>query len=131
MVTSDTTAVADAAVGIGFADDVAAPTPVLALDPPGPYADGQEVTIRGTGFPAGRDLAGDIGLCPADRDTRSEERCTYDLDPVTVGPDGTFTTSRSVHASHGAGACADTGCVIGWVIPKGATVARVPIEVTP
>ncbi len=48
-----------------------------------------------------------------------------------VGPDGTFTTSRPVSASLLlTGACSDTGCVIGWVVPKGATVAPVPIEVS-
>jgi hypothetical protein len=119
------------AAEITFAEGVVAPTPRMELDPPGPYVDGQEITVRGTGFPPGRDLGGEIGQCPADRDTRHEERCTYDLDPVVVGEDGTFTLTRIVSASLVfTGSCADTGCVLGWVIPKGATVAPVPIEVT-
>ncbi|HEX7133578.1 MAG TPA: neocarzinostatin apoprotein domain-containing protein [Iamia sp.] len=119
------------ATEITLAGDVVAPEPRLTLDPPGPYADGQEVTVRGTGFPPGRDLGGEIGQCPADRDTRYEERCVYDLDPVVVAEDGTLTLTRTLRASlHLTGSCADTGCVLGWVIPKGATVAPVPVEVT-
>ena len=131
MVESDASTTAVVAVEVDFAGGTVAPTPRIELDPPGPYVDGQEITVWGTGFPPGRDVSGEIAQCPAGLDTRFEERCTYDLDPVVVGDDGTFTTSRSVSAALlFTGSCADTGCVIGWVIPKGATVAPVPIEVT-
>lgn len=66
-------------VPMRFADGVIAPVPRLTIDPPGPYTDGQVVEVRGSGFPPGYDLSGNLGQCPADKDTAVEERCGYAL----------------------------------------------------
>ena len=117
-------------VPISFAPGTPTPNPRLVLDPPGPYADGQEVTVRGSGFRPGIEISQDLGQCPADKDTRIEERCGYDLGLSVVADDeGRFTTTfRLSNSLIYTGSCVTgPGCVLGWVIPHGPTLAKVPL----
>lgn len=119
-----------ASASIRFADDVVAPTPTLVLDPPGPYVDDQEITVRGSGFPPGVNMGRNLGQCPADKDTAVEERCSYAFTEALVADDGTFTMTRRLSdALAFTGSCVTgPGCVLGWVILHGTTVAKVPLE---
>ncbi len=117
-----------------FADGVAAPEPELILEPAGPYSDGQEITVRGHGFRPGLDLTGQLGQCPADKDTAVEDRCSRgELAPAVVAEDGTFsTTFRLSQSLMFTGSCVTgPGCHLGWVIPHGTTLAKVPLTFTP
>jgi hypothetical protein len=112
---------------ISFAPDAVAPVPRLSLSPSGPYQDQQEVTVTGTGFPPGFDISSGIGQCPADKDTAVEERCGYGsiaTDTVIVDEDGRFTTTIRMYAQP----CrTEAGCVLGWVLTHGPTLAKVPL----
>jgi hypothetical protein len=116
---------------VAFAEGVVAPVPSLRIEPTGPYRDGQHVTVRGSGFRPGHSLLGEIGQCPADKDTATEERCGYDLwtsvADVVPDADGRFTTTvRLVEQLAFTGTCrGEPGCVLGWVIPHGTTLAKV------
>jgi hypothetical protein len=116
-----------AQAAIPFADDVRPPVPELRLDPPGPYVDGQQVTLHGTGFPPGLVVTDAIGQCPADLDPAVEERCGYVTaggPAVVVADDGTFAATFPLHA----GSCpTPPGCVLAWVIPHGPMGASVPL----
>jgi hypothetical protein len=115
---------------IAFAPGVVAPIPRLVLDPAGPYVDGQEVLVRGSGFVPGTTVGGHLAQCPAGLDTRKEERCTYGAGfGDVVSGDGTFAVSVPVQESLlYTGSCREgSGCLVGWVISKGPTVAAVPI----
>jgi hypothetical protein len=102
--------------------------PSLTIEPAGPYRDGQVVTVNGVGFPPGEDLGSHLGRCPAWLDTRVEERCAYSLGGPTVAADGTFSASITLNSGLLVGSCRDEpGCVLGWVIPNGPTVAAVPL----
>jgi len=130
--TDEVTRVAE--VPFRFAPGVTASVPELRLDPPGPYTDGQTVTVHGTGFPPGLDLGGHLGLCPADKDTAVEERCNYPvITPITVGADGTFTVTMPLSDELTfAGPCATgPGCVLAWVIDHGPIAASVPLDFSP
>jgi hypothetical protein len=123
-------------VPFSFAEDVVAPTPRLQIQPDGPYLDRQTVTVTGTGFRPGLDLLGHLGQCPADKDTATEERCGYDIyttGGAVVGADGTFTaTARLYESLVFTGTCRGApGCVLGWVIPHGTTLAKVPLDFGP
>jgi len=134
-----TTAGGEAVVGtpLQFAPDVVAPVPSLTIDPTGPYRRDQLVTVRGSGFRPGHDMVGEIGQCPADKDTATEERCTYDLytsvGSVVVDANGRFTTTvRLTETLVFTGSCRGApGCVLGWVIPHGTTLAKVPLTFAP
>ena len=116
---------------ITFAAGVVAPTPALTLDPPGPYLHQQTVTVRGTGFPPGRDIGSELAQCPGDGQGPNAASCGYGSVSTWVAADGTFTLERKVFAfTLPAGACSDTGCVLGWLVGQGTTIAAVPIEVT-
>ncbi len=118
---------------LGFASDVVAPIPSLQVDPAGPYVDGHQVTVRGSGFRPGHDVAGEIGQCPADKDTATQERCSYDLAAAIVDASGRFTTTIRLNESLiFTGSCRGApGCVLGWVIPQGTTLAKVPLTFAP
>jgi hypothetical protein len=115
---------------IRFIEGLVPPTPMLRIEPAGPYRDGQEVTIVGSGFPPGIDLSGDIGQCPADKDTAVEERCGYDLRPVATDRAGSFTTTRTLYTTSPFGVdwATDPGSVLGWVLNHGPTVAVVELD---
>jgi hypothetical protein len=108
---------------LSFAPGVHPTAPSLKITPAGPYRDRQIVTVEGVGFPAGENVGSHLGRCPAELDTRTEERCTYDLGEDVVAPDGTFRTTYDLRACYGG-----AGCVLGWVITNGPTVASVPLE---
>lgn len=121
---------------VTFASNVVAPVPELRLDPPGPYSDGQEVTIHGSGFRSGLDLSGQIRQCPANLDTAVTERCGYPpqlTGPIVVGEDGTFTATLTLTQSLPlTGSCVgELGCVLAWVIPHGPIGARAPLDISP
>jgi hypothetical protein len=123
-------------VPVTFAANVVAPLPELRLDPPGPYTDGQEVTVHGSGFRAGVDLSGHLGQCPAQLDTAVAERCGYPSQlsgPILVGADGTFMATLALAQSLPlTGSCiGEPGCVLAWVIPHGPIGARVPLNFAP
>jgi len=109
-------------------------TPRLSIEPAGPYADGQDVIVHGSGFDPGK-LEGGIGECPAGDDTARYERCgRWDVDnPVTVGPDGTFSAPFRLFAAtpFGVDCRAAPGCVLAWVPPRKSMVAALPLEFTP
>ncbi len=117
---------------IRFTVGTTAPEPTLELSPPGPYTDRQVVTIRGTGFPPGRDLAGEIGQCPAHLDTAVEERCGYDpalLGSLLVDDGGNFTIDVTLFESLSlTGTCVGPpGCLLAWVLPHGPIASSVPL----
>ena len=100
------------------------------IDPAGPYTDKQEVTVTGTGFRPGMEVGGEIGQCPSDKDTSLEERCSYwDIGSHVVDDRGTFTmVVRLQESLLFTGSCKEgAGCHLGWVIPHGPTVAKVPL----
>lgn len=115
---------------LSFLDGAAVDEPRLTLDPTGPYTDGQVVQVRGTGFKPGSHVGGRIGQCPAGLDTRREERCGYtDVGENLVAEDGTFTSTIVLRESLMlTGSCREgPGCLVGWVINHGPTVAEVPL----
>jgi hypothetical protein len=117
-----------------FAAGVTASVPELQLDPPGPYVDGQTVTVHGTGFPPGSDLGGHLGLCPADKDAAVEERCNYPvITPIIVRADGTFTVQMPLSDELTlAGSCATgPGCILAWVLDHGPIATSVPLDFSP
>jgi hypothetical protein len=128
--------VADAAflpiveVPVAFAPGVLASEPRMWIEEPGPYTDRQEVTVRGENFRPGLAVGGRLAQCPNDKDTSLEERCGYWLQPDTVDSDGSFTTTTTLTESLlWTGSCIDgPGCHLGWVIPNGVTLAKVPLE---
>jgi hypothetical protein len=78
-------AVAALALSTGPASAAAAVT----ASPSSGLADGQSVTVTGTGFPAGAEVA--VSQC------RENTTCTDALATVTVGADGSFTAPYTVH----------------------------------
>jgi hypothetical protein len=123
-------------VPVTFAANVVAPVPELRLDPPGPYTDGQEVTVHGSGFRSGLDLGGQLGQCPAHLDTAVAERCGYPsplMGSLLVGEDGTVTATLTLAQSLAfTGSCVgEPGCVLAWVIPHGPIGARALLEFAP
>ena len=129
-----------AGAALTFAPGVDPAVPELQLSPAGPYRDDQELTLTGTGFPPGVDIAGQIGQCPADLDTAVEERCTRPAlalglgEPgLPVADDGTFSLRiRLTDTLVFTGSCRDEpGCHIGWVLPHGPTVATAPAHLRP
>jgi hypothetical protein len=132
VISDDDTRTAE--VPFRFAAGVKATVPELRLDPPGPYTDGQMVTVHGTGFPPGFDLGGHLGQCPADKDTAVEERCGYPvITPIIVDPDGTFTVTLRLSGSLTfTGSCVTgPGCVLAWVLNHGPIAASVPLDFSP
>jgi hypothetical protein len=120
----------DAKTPIRFAPGTPVPTPRLSIDPEGPYADGQVVTVTGTGFRPGMDLGMQIAQCPNDKDTRVEERCGYPMQGPAIADDqGRFTVRVRLSSSLAfTGSCVDgPGCHLGWVITHGPTLAKVPL----
>ena len=119
---------------ISFAPDVVAPTPRLELEPAGPYVDAEVVTVRGTGFPPEIDVGARIAQCPADKDTAVENLCGYShVEPLVVDPDGRFTMSMKLYDGlTPTGTCrGEPGCVLGWVLPMGTTIAKVRLDFGP
>ena len=114
-------------VPIRFAAAVVAPVPRISLSPAGPYRDGQEITVSGTGFPPGHDVSSDLGQCPAGKDTAVEERCMYGSllhGAAVVDERGRFSATFRL----GSMFCGGTdGCVLGWVLNHGPTIAAVPV----
>jgi hypothetical protein len=114
---------------LSFAAAAVVEQPRLTLDPVGPYVDGQEVEVRGSGFVPGTTVGGRLGQCPAGLDTRKEERCTYGTGFGTVvSEEGTFVVSLTVRDASFTGSCREgPGCMVAWVINHGPTVAEVPL----
>lgn len=119
---------------VSFADGVEAPVPELAIEPPGPYRDQQEVTLVGRGFPPGVDVGDQLAQCPADLDP-AKGGCSRPslLRPVVVADDGTFTASiRLDNWSVLTGTCSgESGCVVSWLLPSGVAAASVPLTFEP
>lgn len=116
---------------LSFAADVVAPVPALRISPAGPYIDGQEVNITGSGFPPGSDIGGQIGICPVGKDTAIEERCSRpSVTATVVDADGMFEmTARLSPFVMITGPCTEPpGCHLGWVLPHGPTVAITPLD---
>ena len=116
---------------VRFAPGVVAPVPRLRLEPAGPYRDGQTVTVVGTGFPTGFDIARWLGTCPADAAPETEAPCTYqDINRhVFIDRSGRFTTTFRAYR---AGPCSSVaGCVFSWILNHGPAGASVPLEVVP
>ena len=68
------------------------------------------------------------------KDTSIEERCGYSvITPMIVGEDGSFETTFRIRATIAtSGPCTDeTGCHLGWVLPHGPTIAKVPLDIRP
>jgi hypothetical protein len=132
VVVRDPAGIVFASVPIAFAPDVVAPEPRLTVDPPGPYVDGQVVTIAGHGFRPGDAIGSDIGQCPTGLDTAFEERCARPLAFQELGVDaaGSFTATIELSSSLiFTGTCVGPpGCHLGWVLPHGTTVAVTPLE---
>lgn len=120
---------------ISFAPGAEAPVPQLRIEPPGRYVDRQVVTVGGTGFPPGFDMASHLGICPADKDTAQEERCGYPTatEPVIVDDAGNFTTSLQLYDTLTfTGSCTTApGCLLAWVLVNGPIAASVPLEFIP
>lgn len=113
---------------IRFASGVAAPVPQMAIDPPGPYTPGQEVTVTGTGFPAGARIR--LGQCPVDQGTDIAERCSYPISfmAIQVEPGGTFTATGPLAFWNAARPCGPRlPCTLGWVLNKGPLVVDAPL----
>jgi hypothetical protein len=85
---------------LGFDPNAVAPPPAVAVDPGGPYADGQQVTVHGTGFTPHASLG--VAQCAAGVDpgpTTCDEDDWGILSFVPVDGDGTFTQSLALHAT--------------------------------
>ncbi|MER6788107.1 enediyne antibiotic chromoprotein [Streptomyces sp. NPDC000658] len=83
----------------------------VTASPSGGLTDGQTVTVTGTGFPAGSQVA--VSQC------RESTTCTDALTKATVGADGAFTASYTVHKqftatdwSTGAGTSVTVDCTV-------------------
>lgn len=123
-----------AQVPIAFAPGTPVTTPRLAIDPAGPYADRQDVVVRGAGFRPGIDVGGEIAQCPNGKDTRTEERCgRWSIASLIVGDDGSFALPYRLFAATplGVSCVTEPGCHLGWVINHGPTVAAVPLTFRP
>ncbi|MEU0290505.1 enediyne antibiotic chromoprotein [Streptomyces sp. NPDC006147] len=66
----------------------ASAAPAVTASPAGGLSDGQSVTVTGTGFPAGTQVA--VSQC------REDTTCTDTLATATVGADGGFTAAYTV-----------------------------------
>jgi hypothetical protein len=108
---------------LSFAPGVRPTMPRLTITPSGPYRHGQVVTVEGVGFPPGENIGERLGRCPAELDTRVEERCTYELGDAVVDADGTFSIPYYLRSCIGG-----AGCVLGWVISHGPTVAPIQLQ---
>lgn len=124
------------------------PRPILALEPPGPYRDGELVTVTGTGFPSGREIT--LGQCHASTVNGTNpwgqpwEDCRY-AGPMSipVDADGGFTVEIPAIRQHlvlgvpGSGVdCAlepEGTCYLGYTRGKGYAepLASVPLTFTP
>ncbi|WP_421118152.1 neocarzinostatin apoprotein domain-containing protein [Aquihabitans daechungensis] len=114
-------------VAIAFASDAVAPVPQLEISPSGPYEDRQEVTVTGTGFPPGFDVSGAIAQCPADQPSEILNQCGYSAlrdGAVIVDDEGRFTTTVRLNA---APCRTEAGCLLGWVLNHGPTIAKAPV----
>jgi hypothetical protein len=76
---------------VTFKDTPAPPVDPLriSVSPAAPFADGQDVTLSGTGFPANSTVR--VAECPTDTD------CGPYFQDVEASPDGTFAVSMTLH----------------------------------
>jgi hypothetical protein len=122
-------------VPLVFDEDVTAPEPALELHPGGPYSDGQEVIVVGSGFPAGVTLSGDLRQCPANLEPGNEGLCILSGETggeVLVGSDGGFRATTRVWDTLppiGHSCVTEPGCVFGWVTPHGPLIVSAPLDV--
>ncbi|KAF2774748.1 enediyne antibiotic chromoprotein [Streptomyces coelicoflavus] len=79
---------AAAAAALAFSAVPASAAPALAVSPGSGLSDGQSVTVTGTGFPAGTEVA--VSQC------RENTTCTDTLVTATVGADGGFSAAYTV-----------------------------------
>ncbi|OAH10915.1 enediyne antibiotic chromoprotein [Streptomyces jeddahensis] len=79
---------AAAVAALAFSAAPASAAPAVTASPSSGLADGQSVTVTGTGFPAGAQVA--VSQC------RESTTCTDTLSTATVGADGRFTANYSV-----------------------------------
>ncbi|MER7779693.1 enediyne antibiotic chromoprotein [Streptomyces sp. NPDC096191] len=79
---------AAAVAALAFSAAPASAAPVLAASPGSGLTDGQSVTVTGTGFPAGAEVA--VSQC------RENTTCTDALATATVGANGSFSTAYTV-----------------------------------
>ncbi|MFF9043655.1 enediyne antibiotic chromoprotein [Streptomyces parvulus] len=79
---------AAAVAALAFTAAPASAAPAVTATPAAGLADGQSVTVAGTGFPAGAEVA--VSQC------REATTCTDTLARATVGADGTFRTPYTV-----------------------------------
>ena len=99
----------------------------LTVAQPGPYGDGQAVSVRGVGFPPGVDVGHDLAVCSNDVHLAAEDRCTRPSvsSPAIVGHDGTI--AAQIHLTE-IPACATVGCSLAWIPDGGTPVGDVPIS---
>ncbi|MFG3323429.1 enediyne antibiotic chromoprotein [Streptomyces sp. NPDC048171] len=79
---------AAAVAALAFAAAPASAAAAVTASPGSNLADGQSVTVSGTGFPAGSEVA--VSQC------RENTTCTDTLARATVGADGSFSTAYTV-----------------------------------
>ncbi|NBM14373.1 enediyne antibiotic chromoprotein [Streptomyces sp. GC420] len=79
---------AAAAAALAFSAAPASAAPAVTASPSTGLADGQAVTVTGTGYPAGTEIA--VSQC------RENTTCTDTLATATVGADGSFTARYTV-----------------------------------
>ncbi|WP_369248286.1 enediyne antibiotic chromoprotein [Streptomyces sp. R41] len=79
---------AAAVAALAFSTAPASAAPAVTASPGTGLADGQSVTVTGTGYPAGAEVA--VSQC------RETTTCTDALTKATVGADGTFTVGYTV-----------------------------------
>ncbi|AQS65675.1 enediyne antibiotic chromoprotein [Streptomyces pactum] len=79
---------AAAVAALAFSAAPASAAPAVTASPGSGLSDGQSVTVTGTGFPAGAEVA--VAQC------RENTTCTDTLTRATVGADGGFTAPYTV-----------------------------------
>ncbi|MFD4971258.1 enediyne antibiotic chromoprotein [Streptomyces sp. NPDC058424] len=77
-----------AVAALAFSAAPASAAPAVTASPGSGLADGQSVTVTGTGFPTGAEVA--VSQC------RENSTCTDSLAKATVGADGSFTAAYTV-----------------------------------
>ncbi|MFJ5265788.1 enediyne antibiotic chromoprotein [Streptomyces sp. NPDC088387] len=82
---------AAAVAALAFSAGPASAAPAVAASPASGLSNGQTVTVTGTGFPAGSEVA--VSQC------REATTCTDSLTRATVGANGSFSAQYSVRKS--------------------------------
>ncbi len=103
-------------VPLGFDPTAVAPGPTLAVSPPGPWRDGQQVTLTGSGFAQFAELG--VAECTATGNFNGSTCAKSLFDPLWADDEGNFTTTvtitRTFQSQDATIDCAtvEGGCVI-------------------